>query len=568
MPPRRRFFAAPLAMAAAAALLTSGCVQQRASENGPAAAAQSTGTSSPAAGEAAAAARFTDVATKAGIDFRYAIAGKRPINILQAMGGGCAFLDVNGDGSLDILLISQRVALYQGDGKGGFTDVTEAAGLASLPAGWWMGCAVGDYDNDGFDDLYLSAYRGGVLLHNEGGKAFRDVTKQAGIAPQPWGTACTFGDYDNDGRLDLYIGNYVKFGPDSVQLCKVKDFLTSCSPTVYEAEKGALYRNLGKGRFQDVTRETGADDVTGKALGAVFFDADGTGRQSLMLPNDEVPSDLLWNTDGSHFKNIGEIAGVAYTESGKPYGGMGVDRGDVDGDGRLDIAIGTFTLENRLVLINQGSRLFVDQSEPLGVAGPAMSYLTFGTKFLDFDNDGDLDIMFANGYIADNVAKYEPARAYREPTLLLRNEDGKQFTDLSKQAGPDLQREIVGRGLATGDYDNDGRVDVIIADGEGPPLLLHNETSSPGNYLSLRLIGTKSNRNGYGATVTIEAGGKRQTRACHADGSYLSSSDSRVHVGIGSAESARITVRWPAGGASVVQADTVNRTLTVREEAR
>jgi hypothetical protein len=436
-----------------------------------------------------------------------------------------------------------------------------------------MGCAVGDYDNDGFDDIYLSAYRGGALVHNEGGRSFRDVTREAGIAPQPWGSACSFGDYNNDGRLDLYIGNYVKFGPDAVQLCKVKDFVTSCSPTVYDGEKGALYENLGGGHFRDVTKETGGGDVSGKVLGVLFMDTDGSGRQSLVLANDEVASDLLLNTGkdtgGKRFKNTGEVSGVAYTESGKPFGGMGVDQGDIDGDGKADIAIGTFTLENKLMLINQGGNLFEDKSEPFGIARAGSAYLSFGTRLFDIDNDGYLDLMLVNGYIADNVEKYEPHRTYREPTLLFRNEGGKRFTDLSRSAGPDLLRPIVGRGLAVGDYDNDGRLDALAVDGEGPPLLLHNETPKVGNYLSLRLIGGKgSNRNAYGAWVEVRAGGRRQVFVCHADGSYFASCDPRVHVGLGNATSATITIRWPSGTEQTVKAEQVNRTITVTETGR
>lgn len=525
---------------------------------------------------------FVDVAAASGLNFRYEIPGKRPLNILQAMPGGCAFLDYDADGNLDILLISQRVALYRGDGKGQFSDVT-AAVLPPLATGFWMGVAVGDYDNDGFDDVYLSAYRGGVLLHNEAGNPkseketkkdqhpkFVDVSKAAGITAQPFGTSAAFGDYDNDGKLDLYIGNYVKFGPDSVQHCKVKDIVTSCSPTIYDAEKGVLYRNLGGGKFRDVTVATGMDKVTGKALGVLFLDLDDSGRQSLYLANDEVSSDLMHNLGGKlgggRFENIGEISGVAYNEVGKPYGGMGVDYGDVDRDGKPDLIVGTFTVENKMVLINQGDRLFVDKSEPLGVALPARNYLSFGAQLFDFDNDGDLDLIFANGYIADNVHEYEPTRTYREPTLLFQNEGGSRFTDISKTSGEALTRPIVGRGLAVGDYDNDGKMDVLIVDGEGPPLLLHNESPRKNNYLSLRLIGAKGNRNAYGTKITVESASGKATYYCHTDGSYLSASDSRVHIGLGPATAAKLTLRWPNGATQTLNVKEVNRQITIEQK--
>ncbi|MDX1931759.1 MAG: CRTAC1 family protein [Capsulimonadales bacterium] len=509
------------------------------------------------------AARFTDVAAEAGLQFRHEIPGSRPINILQGMGGGAAFLDYDGDGNSDILLISQRVALFRGDGKGKFSDVTTTV-LPALAPGWWMGCAVGDYDNDGFDDLYLSAYRGGRLLHNEKGARFADVTRSAGIPAQPWGSACTFGDVDNDGRLDLFVGNYVDFGPKTVQLCNVKDFKTSCSPTVYKAHRGVLFRNLGGGRFADISRTMKMEASTGKVLGAIFLDTDGQGRQSLMLPNDEVPSDLMYNT-GKDFRNIGELSGVGFTENGKPYGGMGVDRGDIDGDGRPDIVIGTFTLENKLVLMNEGSNLFTDRSDSYGVASVGRLFLTFGTKLFDFDNDSDLDLMMVNGYIADNVEQYEPTRTYREPTLLFRNEDGQRFEDISKRSGKALTRPIVGRALAISDYDNDGRQDALVVDGEGSPLLLHNETPNVGNYLSLKLTGKSKTRNAYGARVIADIAGKKRTYWCYADGSYLASNDPRVHIGLGSATSVRITIVWPGGRTESFVTDEINRTLSVTE---
>jgi hypothetical protein len=519
------------------------------------------------AAEQAAQARFVDVREKAGIRFRYTIPGSRPTNILQTMPGGCAFVDYDNDGNLDVLLISQTVALYRGDGQGGFSDVTHDTGLDTLGSGLWMGCAVGDYDGDGFSDIYISKYRGGALLHNDAGQRFSDTSREAGIPPQKWGTACAFGDYDNDGKLDLYIGNYIQFGPNDIQLCNVKNIKTSCSPSVYKPERGLLYRNEGGGRFRDVTRETGMDKATGKVLGVLFLDADGSGRQSLFLANDGVPSDLMINTDGGHFKNVGEVSGVAYTESGKPYGGMGVDQADVDGDGLQDLTVGTFALENKFIFMNQGNGVFVDRSAPMGVAMPAMPYLTFGAKFFDFDNDGSSDVIFANGYVADNVHEYEPTREYRQPTLLFRNNGGTGFTDLSRLAGPDLQKPIVGRGCAVGDYDNDGRVDVLIADCEGAPLLLHNETPSPGHYLSLKLVATKGNRDAYGAIVTAEYDGKRKVQVCQTQGSYLSASDKRVHFGLGAAKSAEITIRWPDGTKETCGTFAADREVTITQGA-
>lgn len=511
--------------------------------------------------------RFTDVAAQAGLKFLFEIPGKRPMNILQSMSGGCAFLDYDADGNLDILLISQKIALFRGDGRGAFTDVT-ATVLPPLKQGFWMGVAVGDYDNDGFDDLYISAYRGGVLLHNEGGKQFKDVSVQSSITSQPYGSSCSFGDYDNDGKIDLFIGNYVQFGSDSVQLCKVKDIYTSCSPTVYEAEKGVLYRNLGGGKFKDVSAETGMDKTTGKVLGVLFLDVDNSGRQSIYLANDEVSSDLMYNKGNGKFENIGEMAGVAYNELGKPFGGMGVDYGDIDHDGKTDMIVGTFTVENKMVLMNQGDRLFVDRSEPMGVALPARNYLSFGAQLFDADNNGRLDLIFCNGYIADNVAEYEPTRTYREPTLLFRN-DGATFADISKEAGEAFQRPIVGRGLAVGDYDNDGKIDILIADGEGAPLLLHNDSNTEGKHsVTLRLIGTRSARNAYGSRIIVETKSGKSYFFCHSDGSYLSASDSRIHIGLGAEQSAKITVKWQDGSSQTQEISDTGQVITIRQNAK
>ena len=508
--------------------------------------------------------RFEDRREQAGVDFTYTLPGSRPITILQSMPGGCAFLDYDRDGNLDLLCISYKVALFRGDGKGKFVDVTESVGL-KLPDGWWMGVAVGDYDNDGFDDFYLSQYRGGRLFHNAGGKRFADVTQAAGLKPQEWGSACAFGDYDNDGKLDLFVGNYVEFNEKTIQLCPVKNIKTSCSPTVYNPYFGILLHNDGGGKFRDATKEKLPKNLSGKVLGVHFVDFDDSGRQSLFLANDETPADFLQN-GSTGFKNIAEQAGVAFQEDGKPYGGMGGDWGDYNEDGRLDLFMGTFALENKMVFANDGDGLFTDHGVALGIAQPAMLSVTFGAKWLDADNDGDLDIALANGYIADNIALYEPSRAYRQKTLFFENDGDKGFLDRSASASEAFQKPIVGRGLATGDYDNDGLVDMIVVDSDGKPLLLHNASASKGNWVSLRLEGTKSNRSAFGAKVWIEAEGKKRLRHYHADGSYFSSSDARIHLGIGAAKTAAIQVRWPSGRTEKFEAS-ANATTTLKEGA-
>ena len=506
---------------------------------------------------------FADVTEAAGIRYRWEIPGKRPLNILQTIGNGCAFLDYDNDGALDVLLVGPKPALFRGNGKGRFEDVTGPGGMDSL-SGHFLGCAVGDYDNDGFVDVYLSAYRGGALLRNEAGKAFRDVTRRAGIRPQPWGTSCAWGDIDGDGRLDLYVGNYVQFGPSTrPRLCRSNGIETGCGPDAYKPERGVLYRNQGGGLFRDVTRAWGADRTAGKTLGVAFVDYDGSGRQSLAVANDGQPGDLFRNR-GGRFENAGTASGTAYDRSGNAHAGMGVDWGDYDNDGLFDLTVMTFRQEAKCVYRNDGGA-FVEMSPRLGL-NSTLPYVAFGVRWLDYDNDGWLDLMITNGHVLDNVADINQGATYRQPTQLFRNTGGSSFEEASARLDPKARRPIVGRGLATGDYDNDGRVDALAVDSEGTPLLLHNESGGDGHGLSLRLIATTSNRDGLGALVTVEAGGRKLVRHCHTDGSYLSSSDKRVHIGLGTATQAdRVTVRWPSGRTDTLRMVPADQVLTLRE---
>ncbi|MBV9848346.1 MAG: CRTAC1 family protein [Armatimonadetes bacterium] len=508
--------------------------------------------------------RFVDVADKAGLRYRWAIPGPRPIDILQGIGNGCAFLDYDNSGNLSILLVGPKLALYKGDGRGHFTDVTHQTGLDRFH-GHFLGCAVGDYDNDGYDDLYISGYRAGLLLHNDGGKSFRDVTRQAGLTPQPWGTSCAFADIDNDGRLDLFVGDYVRFDPSKDQrLCPTPGGPSGCGPQTYNALHGVLYHNEGNGRFRDVTQAWTGGHTSGKVLGAAFADFNASGRPSLYLANDLMPGDLLQNR-GDHFQNTPRAGGVADT-GGQNNAGMGVDWGDYDNDGRPDLFVGTFALAPKPVYHNLGQGVFEETSESLGLREPTFRPLTFGTKWLDYDNDGWLDLIMANGHVRDNATSYRADATFLQPTLLFHNDHGRRLEDVSGAAGADIAKPILGRGLAIGDYDNDGKVDVLIVDSQGAPLLLHNESRVSGHWLSFALIGTRSNRDGYGASVTVTAGGLTQTRWCHADGSYLSSSDKRVHVGLGAATVAQsVTVRWPSGAVTTLRNVPADRQLTVQE---
>jgi len=495
---------------------------------------------------------FVDAAKMAGLDYRWSVTGRRPLDILQTIGNGCAFLDYDGDGDLDVLLVgTDHLALFHGDGHGHFTDVSHPMGLDTLK-GHFLGCAVGDYDNDGYDDVYISGYRTGLLLHNEVGKSFKDVTPAAGMKPQPWGTACTWGDIDNDGRLDLFVGNYAKFDPKtSKRLCTQKGGYTNgCGPLNYFSLTGVLYHNDGGGRFRDVT-DIWHPSKFGKTLGAAFADYDQSGRPGLALANDEQYGELHQNM-GNTFQEVGGKHGVALDTRLRVHGGMGMDWGDYDNDGWLDQVVATYQNEPKCIYHNTEGGFFKDESYTVGVEALTVPSVAFGVKWLDFDNSGWLGLMIANGHVDDDIARFDHSTTYRQPTQLFRNVRGKRFADLSTQAGSALQKSIVGRGLAVGDFDNDGRMDALVVDSEGPPLLLRNESSSVGHWLSLKLVGTQSNRDGIGSLVTVTtktpAGGLTQTRLCHTDGSYLSASDVRVHIGLGQAAVAEtISVKWPSG---------------------
>jgi hypothetical protein len=509
-------------------------------------------------------ASFVDISMQAGLHYQWSIPGPRPLDILQTIGNGCAFLDYNNDGNLDILLIGPKLALYKGDGHGHFTDVTHQVGLDKLH-GHFLGCAVGDYDNDGYEDIYISGYRTGLLLHNDGGKGFTDVTQKAGLAPQPWGTACAFADVDGDGRLDLFVGDYAKFDPTKdLRLCNMNGHLASCGPLNYQPVHGVLYHNEDSGKFRDVSG-IWHPSTWGKTLGAAFADYDGSGRQGLAVANDELLGELHQN-QGSTFKDVGRSHGDAVDARLAIHGGMGIDWGDYDNDGRLDQVIATFQTEPKCIYHNEGNGFFKEGSDHLGLVFPTVSEVSFGVKWIDFDNSGWLGLMIANGHVEDNVGQIDPRTTYRQPTQLFRNLHGKRFADLSTQTGPDLQRPIVGRGLAIGDFDNDGRVDALVVDSEGKPLLLHNQSAPIGHWLTLKLIGTQSNHDGIGAIVTVTAGGLTQTRLCHTDGSYLSASDVRVHVGLGKARRVEsLTVQWPSGRRDTWRHLLVDRQITLPE---
>lgn len=513
---------------------------------------------------------FRECAAAAGLDYKWNIPGQRPLNILQTIGNGCAFLDYNGDGNLDILLVGEQLALYEGDGHGNFRDVTGIVGLDKY-RGHFLGCAVGDYDNDGWPDIYLSGYRTGLLLHNQDGKKFEDVTAQSGIPPQPWGTSAAWVQTQADSRLlDLYVCNYCDFDGKSRQLCPDSGIMSSCGPRFYKPIPNRLFRNNGSGRFHDVTHLANAA-ATGRALGVACADYNHLGAPALAIANDEEPGDLLYphHLGGSlQYANIGQKSNVAFDGNGNVHGGMGINWGDYDNDGRLDLLVATFYNEEKCLYHNQGDGSFADASMQTGVGAYGMQYVTFGACFLDANNNGWLDIVLSNGHVQDNIHKIDPALTYREPTIFLANSGVAPiyYHDASNQTGFSKLPRIVGRGLAVGDYDNDGRQDLLVVDSEGSPLLLHNETTNAGHWLGIDLQGSECNHDGYGALVYAEFGGRTLLRHCHSDGSYLSACDRRVHFGLGETDTVEsLTIKWPDGKVDQFRNVKADRYVRIRQ---
>jgi hypothetical protein len=519
---------------------------------------------------AEAAGLFADVSQSAGLRFPLGHGGKSPLNILQTLGYGAGLCDFDGDGLLDVLLLGDnKLALYRNKGNFTFEDVTTQSGLKTK--GHWQGCCAGDYDNDGDADLFISGYRCAALYRNEGKGKFADVTAATGIRRDFWSTSCAFGDVDNDGFLDLYVANYVKFFPNSVQLCKYVGLQIACGPTTYDPERGILYHNNRNGTFTDETAQRGMGDAHGNALGVAFADYDGDGWLDLAIANDQLPGDLYHNLGNGRFENVGILTGTAYDPAGAAHAGMGVDWGDYDNDGKLDLVVTAYQNQPNSVYRQDSPGFFTNTTYAIGIGLPTTPVLTFGTKFLDYDNDGYLDLIFANGHVVDNIKKATQGVTYFQRSQLFRNEAGKRFADVSAQAGEAFQQPMVGRALCVGDVDNDGDLDVLMTNAEGAPLLLRNESRKAqdarrNNFLSMKLIGAKTNRDGAGAVVTLTANGNKQIRSAGRDGSFMSINDGRVFFGLGQANRIdSVTVRWLGGKVETLRDVRPNEFIVVRE---
>ena len=508
---------------------------------------------------------FRDVSASAGLYFELGHGGRSPLTILETLGHGCVLADFDGDGWLDILLLGpNKVALYRNNHDGTFADITAASGLRQ--EGIWQGAATGDYDNDGRMDLYLSGYRCCALYHNEGNGHFRDVTRRAGLSEQGWGAGACFLDVDNDGFLDLYICHYVHFTPQSVKFCLQGGLMSTCGPTNYNPEHGTLYHNDGRGHFKDETRQRGLADSHGNALGIAIADYDDDGWIDFAVANDQLPGDLYHNKGKGYFENAGLYSGIAYDAGGNAHAGMGEDWGDVAGDGRLSLVVTTYQHQPKSLYMPLGKGLFTDACYTVGIGNPTMNSVGFGVKFIDYDNDGLPDLVIANGHAVDNIARTDNTTTYRQLPQLFHNVGGK-FVEVTAEGGSAFARPIVGRGLAVGDFNNDGRLDILMVDIEGRPVLLQNECATPNHWLALRLRGTRSNRDGIGAQITVTANGRTAKQVVTTGGSFLSASVVRAHIGLGAAKQAdRIDIRWPSGRQTHLRNVAGNRNLVVDED--
>jgi hypothetical protein len=475
----------------------------------------------------------------------------------ETTGAGCAFLDYDNDGWMDIYLVNSgkcdffnpdpplRNALYRNNRDGTFTDVTEKAGVAA--GGYGQGVAVGDYDGDGFPDLYVTQYDRSILYHNNGDGTFTDVTQKAGVAAPGWASSAVWFDYDNDGRLDLFVCRFADFDRARDTYCgqPEKHERHYCVPRAFPPMPSRLFRNNGDGTFTDVSVESGIAEHRGKAWGVVATDINNDGRMDLFVSNDTAPNFLFVNRGNGKFEEIAEPAGVAYSEAGKPRSGMGLDSADFNQDGWMDLFVSNLDKEIFSIYQNNGDETFDDKATATGIASATRLMSGWGLKFFDYDNDGNLDLFLANGEPDDLITQLDARVSYREPLMLFQN-TGSGFRNISGDSGPVFSRPLSARGLAIGDFNNDGAVDVLISANDGPPLLLRNNASTGNHWLGVRLIGKKSNPDAVGARISYQAGDLKRSRMKVGGGSYLSSHDPRVVLGIGQRTKFDwIEVKWP-----------------------
>jgi hypothetical protein len=520
--------------------------------------------------------QFKDVTEAAGIHFLHRSGAFGKKYLPETLGSGVAVLDFDGDGWPDLLFVNGRnwdghpgprstPALYRNNHDGTFTDVTKAAGLDFEMYG--MGVAAADFDNDGRVDLYLTGLGGNRLLRNVGGR-FVDVTEKAGVRDGGFATGATFFDYDKDGLLDLFVGHYVAWSPVKDLFCTLDGKTKSyCTPESYQGESPKLFHNRGDGTFEDVTEKAGLLDSRWKALGVAMLDYDQDGWPDLFVANDTQPNHLLHNNHNGTFTDVGTSAGVAFSEAGVARAGMGVDAADYDGSGRPSVLIGNFSNQMMALYHNEGNGLFIDEGPTSALGSASLLSLTFGCFFFDYDLDGHLDVFAANGHVADDIERVQARVKYAQLPHLFHGLGGKRFEEVTARSGEALARPMVARGAAYLDFDHDGDLDIVVTTNNGPARLFRNDGGNRNHWLRVRTVGTRSNRDGIGARVSvIPEGGSPSWALVKTGSSYLSQSELTLTFGLGSVKTvSRLEVLWPSGQVDRLKDIPADQLVTVEE---
>ena len=522
--------------------------------------------------------RFVDILGQSGITFKH-ISSPEKKYIVESMSGGVALFDYDNDGYTDIYFVNSltmdllksptkpQSELYHNNGNGTFTNATAKSGLGDV--GWGMGVCAGDYNNDGWDDLYVTSLGPDHMFKNNGNGTFTDVTKTAGVSDPRWSTGAAFVDYDNDGYLDLFVSNYVDFDvnnlPSNERPCLYRGIEVQCGPRGLRGAGDTLYHNNGNGTFSDVSAKAGVSDPNGYyGLGVVCSDFDGDGWVDIFVANDATPNFLYHNNGNGTFKDIGFISGTAVNENGSEQACMGVTVGDYDHDGKFDIFATNFSQEYNVLYRGTGTNMFTDVSHTAGFVN--QPYVSWGTKFFDYDNDGWLDLFVANGHVYPQVDKANLDAGYRQRKSLHKNNRNGTFSEVAAQSGAPLMENRVSRGVAFGDIDNDGDIDMVINDLDGAPSLLRNDGGNANNSVLIKTIGDKSNRDGIGARVKVVSGDLMQIDEVRSGASYISHNDLRLHFGLEKRTKIDlIEIRWPSGAVDKLEGVGVNKLLVVKE---
>jgi hypothetical protein len=518
---------------------------------------------------------FKDVTAASGIKFTHnsGRAGKKLMP--ETLGSGVVLFDADGDGWLDVLLVNSRdwkpgkkkslQAFYRNNGNGTFRDASKGSGLDVEMYG--MGATAADYDNDGRPDVYITAIDGDRLFHNEGNGKFKDVTAASGVKNASFGTSAAWLDYDRDGKTDLFVANYVQWSQDKDLWCSLDGSTKSyCTPESYKGTSSKLYRNLGGGKFQDVSQKAGVADPHGKSLGIAVLDFNGDAWPDLFVANDTQPNKLYRNQKNGTFADEAVEAGVAFSEEGTARGAMGADAGDYDRSGRPHLLVGNFSNEMLALYHNEGSGVFVDEAPASAVGQASLLTLTFGAFFFDYDLDGFLDILAANGHLEEEINRVQPRVTYKQAPLLFHNRGNGKFESVAAAMGPEFKRPIVARGAAYGDLDRDGDLDVVFTTNHGPAYVFRNEGGNRNRWLRVKPVGTKSNRDGLGAIVRVTSASGKQWTLVRTGSSYCSQSDIAPTFGLGQDKVVQsLEIEWPSGTKQKFANVPTNQVVTVDE---